>query len=352
MLNTNTSSSEEQVIPQDNDVLLGRGRGHERHPGNVRYTELLNRHYEAYNGATRRFSKSDVTETVVGLVQAEGRFLKHKNGRWILCGDEEAHAKVSQGLRYRGRKVQQEEAKKRVEPEVVPSTEPSRRTYEELQPAPEPSQRSPRAPSLFDAIAANAHHQARGLHSPSDGRASRDAGQNMPQQEQGAPVGQNVFASHVAVIHPHGLTLMPHFGVHHVAYPVYQVAPGGYPVGYPVGHHPGSHGSAFSHAAPASRGNESKEQGASEQHMSGDSDRQPRDRDPSPRFVSIGSLSGTDEPVDDAFLSYLGNDEGTLHAQGDAGMDPIPLHDEPEGACDLNNGTAWSVEPGQFSDLF
>lgn len=111
-MQVSTYPSNHELLPTEHDVLLGRGRGNESHAGNARYLMLLDEHSEAYNKAVRRFKKSDVTETVIRRVNEKGRFVKHEKGQWVECSPEEVHCKVSQALRYRGRKAERDKTKK------------------------------------------------------------------------------------------------------------------------------------------------------------------------------------------------------------------------------------------------
>ena len=88
-------------IPSRSDVLLGRGKPFNVHPGNRRLHEIVESHYDEYDLAQRsvktRIAKS-VVETIKGY---SGRFLKQDEecGMWVEVSDSEARQKVNHGFR-------------------------------------------------------------------------------------------------------------------------------------------------------------------------------------------------------------------------------------------------------------
>jgi hypothetical protein len=88
------------------DVLLGRGRKHNGHPGNARLQTVLNMHSVRYNAATSRNEKTAIIQEIVQSIQANGepagRFLKFEkdtNG-WVEVDDAVARIKVGHAIRY------------------------------------------------------------------------------------------------------------------------------------------------------------------------------------------------------------------------------------------------------------
>jgi Arc/MetJ-type ribon-helix-helix transcriptional regulator len=94
--------------PHSNDVLLGRGRPLQRHPGNVRFHQTVNRYREMYVNA-KKHEKVNVTRCVVNEVSmpssaAPGaRFLRRaESGRyWEEVSDKIVFEKTSHALRGR-----------------------------------------------------------------------------------------------------------------------------------------------------------------------------------------------------------------------------------------------------------
>eukprot|EP00977_Amphora_coffeiformis_P027803 scaffold34646_cov173-Amphora_coffeaeformis.AAC.9 len=112
---------DEQVIRQCDvtvhDVLLGRGRGPNMHPGNQRYREIIYANRDNYNKASNRTEQTRITREIVNHIKQNGRFLKRletpksqkkkkKRGSstedaWVVVSDATARLKVGQCLRYK-----------------------------------------------------------------------------------------------------------------------------------------------------------------------------------------------------------------------------------------------------------
>jgi hypothetical protein len=76
--------------PLPNDILLGRGKPVQNRPGNVRFREMLDKHFGKYD-----------TAYIVHLVKEEGgRFLKElEDGGWVEVDEATARAKVNNAFR-------------------------------------------------------------------------------------------------------------------------------------------------------------------------------------------------------------------------------------------------------------
>jgi len=86
---------------QDNDVLLGRGGGTNRHTGNQYFRTLVMLAQPTYVTSPRS-QKREIAETIVKHVQRRGgQFLKFEEdmGRWMKVNDMKATLKASQALR-------------------------------------------------------------------------------------------------------------------------------------------------------------------------------------------------------------------------------------------------------------
>ena len=89
------------VEPTPKDVLLGRGKASQNHPGNVRFREILAMYQEEYNN-TQRYKRYDTPKEITRLLLEDGvRFLqKTENGNgWVECDAAEAEKKVKQVFR-------------------------------------------------------------------------------------------------------------------------------------------------------------------------------------------------------------------------------------------------------------
>lgn len=94
--------AERPVQPTPKDVLLGRGKSFQNHPGNVRFREIiLTKYQEEYNNI-QRYKRYHAPKEVTRLLLEDGvRFLqKTENGDgWVECDAAEAEKKVKQLFR-------------------------------------------------------------------------------------------------------------------------------------------------------------------------------------------------------------------------------------------------------------
>jgi hypothetical protein len=99
------------------DILLGRGKAHRKHLGNVRMQFVADMYRETYLNASDRESKSDISTAIVQMLKAcTGRFLQFDKGlqAWIQVTDEAARKKIGHAIRD-GRSRQLE----RIDPSVL-----------------------------------------------------------------------------------------------------------------------------------------------------------------------------------------------------------------------------------------
>merc|ERR1712045_857486 len=95
----------EICIPNDSDVLSGRGNGVGCHPGNHKFREIAKQYHPQYiNGATTREKTQIVMNIMKKIESSGGRFLKldHKNdyrGEWVCMTLDESRKKTAQAHR-------------------------------------------------------------------------------------------------------------------------------------------------------------------------------------------------------------------------------------------------------------
>lgn len=86
-------------LPSSKDVLFGRGRPFQEHPGNVRFSLIIDSLQPRYEVA-RRSEKTVIAEEVVKKMKSRGgRFLRRLDGCWEEVSDIMAREKVSQAFR-------------------------------------------------------------------------------------------------------------------------------------------------------------------------------------------------------------------------------------------------------------
>jgi hypothetical protein len=89
-------------IPGACDVICGRGRMVNDHPGNAAFRELTEKVANRYHAVDSKLEKSTIISRIVQLVKAEsspagGGFVKlEKDGQWYEVGDLYAREKVGQ----------------------------------------------------------------------------------------------------------------------------------------------------------------------------------------------------------------------------------------------------------------
>ena len=99
------NESEVAVVPQPNDVLFGRGRNVQDHPGNLRLHQLIEENRSRYENAPK-WEKTVIASEIVAIIKEEnGRFLKAISGsgnkKFAIQDSEAARDKVSHTFRSR-----------------------------------------------------------------------------------------------------------------------------------------------------------------------------------------------------------------------------------------------------------
>ena len=99
-IDSTDNTSSKVAMPTRNDVLLGRGKGHFNHVGNIRFRGLVEDSKKLYDNATRH-ERTKISEEVIAVVHGYGgRFLKDDgDGTWIVIDDKAARLKVSHSFR-------------------------------------------------------------------------------------------------------------------------------------------------------------------------------------------------------------------------------------------------------------
>lgn len=101
-------SMNDHVIPGPNDVLLGRGKGNEKHPGNILLKEHIVHTLPRFTVQPRGFKKHIINETVQ-WVKSRGRFLSQKRKGndmfWFEAGPDETFQRIAQSYRYQQRGI-------------------------------------------------------------------------------------------------------------------------------------------------------------------------------------------------------------------------------------------------------
>mmetsp|Transcript_16341 Transcript_16341/g.19365 ORF Transcript_16341/g.19365 Transcript_16341/m.19365 type:complete len:120 (-) Transcript_16341:639-998(-) len=99
----------EDIIPHENDVLLGRGNFANAHPGNKQfraYVDIQRPNYDASRKCDKPLFAKMIVATINNLVPP-GRFLRQDNDTeaWIVVDDRKAYGKTRQALREKSSNV-------------------------------------------------------------------------------------------------------------------------------------------------------------------------------------------------------------------------------------------------------
>eukprot|EP00980_Cylindrotheca_fusiformis_P016378 scaffold4880_cov106-Cylindrotheca_fusiformis.AAC.12 len=100
-LEAETSFTEEYVIvPTHTDVLLGRGKPIQNHPGNLRVSLIVESLLQEYDGSEKRPAKTQLAAEAVGRMKRAGiRFLTKYNEGWKVAPDSLARERVISNFR-------------------------------------------------------------------------------------------------------------------------------------------------------------------------------------------------------------------------------------------------------------
>jgi hypothetical protein len=89
-LETEVSKTTLTIAPKSSDVLLGRGKGVQFHPGNIRLRMELGSFFSEYERCERAEKKSVALSVVDEVRNRGGRFLQQKDNAWQEVDDEDA----------------------------------------------------------------------------------------------------------------------------------------------------------------------------------------------------------------------------------------------------------------------
>mmetsp|Transcript_9306 Transcript_9306/g.26579 ORF Transcript_9306/g.26579 Transcript_9306/m.26579 type:complete len:524 (-) Transcript_9306:33-1604(-) len=96
---SNEKISEMMLYPKANDILLGRGKPFQIHPGNLFLSDFVDKYYSRYQ-TCRKYEKTTLTIQIVAMVKQSGsRFVKKDGKFWVCVDDDRAREKVSHTFR-------------------------------------------------------------------------------------------------------------------------------------------------------------------------------------------------------------------------------------------------------------
>jgi hypothetical protein len=110
------ANDERAIVPGRRDIIMGRHWEAQLHEGNIRFRDIVAKHWERYDNAMKH-QKKQIAEVVVQEVKASGRrFLKVDGaGDYVLVDDIVARDKASSAFRDRRKMVVADEKRKACE---------------------------------------------------------------------------------------------------------------------------------------------------------------------------------------------------------------------------------------------
>jgi len=103
-----TSGYSSPANPPRHDILLGRGKPIQNHPGNVCFREYLKQFSSEYDEAPRNLRRRVLGKIRQDLKGRGIRFLHERAGRWVECSAAEAEKTISQAFRNRRKQHKKE----------------------------------------------------------------------------------------------------------------------------------------------------------------------------------------------------------------------------------------------------
>lgn len=101
--------TDNMIGPTTNDIFLGRGTLHAKHPGNTRFYQLVDGFLDRYGKADCKNEKTDLIKDIYDEVKASGqRFLKEDppgSGSITEVSEDEAKKKIGHTIRYRQQRL-------------------------------------------------------------------------------------------------------------------------------------------------------------------------------------------------------------------------------------------------------
>jgi hypothetical protein len=88
--------------PTDEDILCGRGKACEKHPGNKKFSAAIKANLQTYGKASKRLDKSNVVASTLRSLQENGaRFIKldRRTKQYHELSDGQAHVKTGHAIR-------------------------------------------------------------------------------------------------------------------------------------------------------------------------------------------------------------------------------------------------------------
>lgn len=89
------SSTAAAIAPTEVDVLFGRGKRSQNHPGNIKADQLVDLYRSQYEKAAKS-DKTAIAQRIVEMISAySGRFLKLEKNKWVEVDSQTARNKIS-----------------------------------------------------------------------------------------------------------------------------------------------------------------------------------------------------------------------------------------------------------------
>ena len=91
------------ILPTPQDILLGKGRPYQEHPGNIAMNDIIDKYRDEYTSCKTRTEKTAMSQSILETIRKQGgRFLIKKSkddDLWVLATDAKARDKVAHSFR-------------------------------------------------------------------------------------------------------------------------------------------------------------------------------------------------------------------------------------------------------------
>ncbi|KAL3940956.1 MAG: hypothetical protein SGBAC_004609 [Bacillariaceae sp.] len=91
------------ILPTTKDVLLGKGRPYQEHPGNIALNDIIDKYRDEYTGCKSRTEKTAMSLNILDTIKNQGgRFLMKKSkddDLWVVASELKAREKVAHSFR-------------------------------------------------------------------------------------------------------------------------------------------------------------------------------------------------------------------------------------------------------------
>ncbi|CAB9500267.1 Nitrilase family, member 2 [Seminavis robusta] len=103
MMDSSTKPLPADYVPGPNCVICARGNAVKKHPGNIRFLQIVDDHLKKYSAAGSKLEKSLLVSNIIDIINDSNPdgigFVRQIDGQWVAADDHTAREKAGQRLR-------------------------------------------------------------------------------------------------------------------------------------------------------------------------------------------------------------------------------------------------------------